>query len=760
MIKPPKISLPIFSSGQQYDSYPFERLDAPTLTYLYAHDEYAEYKRPCVPIVIRCLECFLQISQEFLSKISNTQIKRIAPRFLGFINSHLAPGSEAVVRERSMCAIKILGSLAAFNGLEYPYLTLDEKNLNKYRKEFCRADLNISKVQYWQGWPVTNKNGGTSFLPLSGFFRAYGPQFCEDVYDEAKQYLNGRSQSIIHGLKQLNEFCELNANYFNIEMLCSDVAMSEFWENFVIYFTVELYAEGEGQRLSTIATNWNGEFTNFVTQHLAARGIMSIGFTELPILPKRKSDYSNVKPARSGGGLVHSKLICDIPLQLTDTEALYNVFDQLKASMASIEQWAQDEIIDHDRRWARRKFESTYGVVREIHKPGYNQSDGSFIKWQRDRDNPNWYANAAKNFEHHNYAFLLERKAQVFPEPLAQVARELGLVTPGSLQPHCIMLILKHSNITSGFLENLELFDKNGKQIGLIDEESAPKLVGYKFRRGARFAEIVVHLDAYTAGVVQSIIRITDYARKYLQAIGDDNWRFLLLTAHRSFGTIRRPKLASYNATMGLLNEHAERLSLISSLPNQDAVDLLKRSTLSAVRATSAVLVYLETRSAIKMSEALGHARLDHSLLARYLPAPIWDFFQERWIRLFQAGIVLEAMSESKNILQASDFDSLKEIEDFLCNHALKFEEQNEDTDCDSIHEPQLIISVDYYVFRQLLKLERKSVNSESSLKSQLWADLSKKILVYCRDNLGDRPDLKSALAEATRSLEKSHEKS
>jgi hypothetical protein len=754
-MKAPQISLPIFSSGQQYDSYPFERLDAPTLAYLHAYDEFDDYKLPCAPAVIRCLECFLQISQEFLNRISNTQVKRIASRFLGFINSNLAPGSEAVVRDRSRCAIRILGSLAAFNGLEYPHLTLDEKSLNKYRTEFFRADLDISKIQYWQGWPVKNKNGRTSFLPLSGFFRAFGPQFCELLYNEAQQYLNGRTQTTIHGLKQLNEFCEINANRFNIEVLRSDVAMSEFWENFVIYFTVELYAEGEGQRLSTIATNWNGEFTNFVTQHLATSGIMSTGFTELPILPKRMSTHGNVKAARNGSGLVHAKLICDIPLQLTDTEALYRIFDQLKTSMASIEQWAQDEILDHDRRWARRKFESAYGVIREINKAGYNQSDGGLIKWQRDRANSNWYANAAKNFEYHNYAFLIKRSAQVFPEPLAQVARELGLVTPGSLQPHCIMLILKHNKITPGFLENLELFDKSGKQIGLIDEESAPKLVGYKFRRGVRFAEIVVNLDNYTVGVVRSIIRITDYARKHLQSIGDNNWRFLLLTGHKSFGTIRRPKLASYSVTMGLLNEHAERLSVISSINNQDAVELLKRSTLTAVRATSAVLVYLETRCAIKMSEALGHARLNHSLLSRYLPGPIWDFFQERWIRLFQAGVVLEAMRGSKNILKASDFNSLEEIENFLNNHALKFKEQPKDPDCDSIQEPQLLISVDYNVFRQLLKLERKSVTSESSLKTQLWADLSKKILSYSRVNLEDRPDLKLALEEATRSLEK-----
>ncbi|WVV47951.1 hypothetical protein THH46_30435 [Pseudomonas sp. NA13] len=72
------------------------------------------------------------------------------------------------------------------------------------------------------------------------------------------------------------------------------------------------------------------------------------------------------------------------------------------------------------------------------------------------------------------------------------------------------------------------------------------------------------------------------------------------------------------------------------------------------------------------MSEALGHKSFDPSLLARYLPAPIWDFFQDRWIRIFQAGIIIEAMDGSPYKLKASGFDTLEQVEEFLLNHSIQ----------------------------------------------------------------------------------------
>ncbi|MDF4881629.1 hypothetical protein P3558_25590, partial [Vibrio parahaemolyticus] len=65
-----------------------------------------------------------------------------------------------------------------------------------------------------------------------------------------------------------------------------------------------------------------------------------------------------------------------------------------------------------------------------------------------------------------------------------------------------------------------------------------------------------------------------------------------------------------------------------------------------------------------------GHEKKDANLLTSYLPKPLMDFFNDRWVRQFQNAILLEAMKDSVYRLDAVNM-SAEDIEEFLSNHGI-----------------------------------------------------------------------------------------
>src|SRR5262249_4299956 len=148
---------------------------------------------------------------------------------------------------------------------------------------------------------------------------------------------------------------------------------------------------------------------------------------------------------------------------------------------------------------------------------------------------------------------------------------------------------------------------------------------------------------------------------------GDDAWRYLFLTSGKGFTPAR---MCSQYAQARRRNPKGSFFDALKS-PTSDislerAEKLSARFNLGAVRASKGVLVYLETRSVKEMAKALGHKKYSPKTLSHYLPAPIFDFFQSRWIRIFQQGMIVEAMKESALLLEATEFRTMAEFHEFM----------------------------------------------------------------------------------------------
>lgn len=749
-------SLPIFSNGVHYDHYPYEQLNEyQRAIFTNATSSRGRLCSSVKQITLKSFECYLQITRQLATPRSQSKFRKVAEGFLGFLYSEKHIETTPLLRaQRARFFISIIPFLSEKYPTKKDYsFPLTIEAINKYISVLNSLEQCPKKIEYWRGWPLLNVSGGTHFLPLWAFYRKLGADFTRKLYSETHIFLSGRRYRAMPLLSNLGDFIEIQPSGITPTHLTSDVFMSEFWDRFVKYYVTTAYDSGKGQKLSTIASAWNVQFSAFVRNQLIPASLLSGGYAGLPVLPKRLyTDAASRISTGNDGTLVHSKLLHDIPLEITDQAAIYHIFDSLNASMNDLTTWAKAEVADLDARLNRRLREAPNGTLRWI--GGSGENEGGQIQWMRDRNNPACFANAARNIEEHSYSYIMERAVQIFASPFAETAYELGLATTGSLHPHCLLLVSLYPKITVGFLENLEIYDEHGKKIGFIPTDNGYQLVGYKLRRGHREAEQVISLCEYGAYLVQQIIDVTDYGRRYLQSTGDDNYRYLLLSAVRSFGKFQRPKLASVTTSPIPIERLVSGLKKYTNLDHAEATYLAQRANLSTIRATAGVMIYLESKSAKKMSEALGHKSFDPSLLARYLPAPIWDFFQDRWIRIFQAGIIIEAMDGSPYKLKASGFDSLEQVEEFLLNHSIKLPPEESNTRFSEARpDSSILVSLNEQIFEELLKLNDSRYKSSSHLQSSFWRDLSSKIITHVDSCLSDRPDIQFALSNAKNKL-------
>lgn len=530
-----------------------------------------------------------------------------------------------------------------------------------------------------------------------------------------------------------------------------------FWRSFMTYYLLTKYANGNGSKLTTLSDNWHNAFVHFVQSYLIPSGLFVEPWGEFPNFPAKITTGANTHIITSKDGVeVKVKLLTDIPLQLTDEEAMRLLFEKIQTDVDVATQWASWAVNDIWNRYKTRTELSSLGQM--VIKGNNSKNNGN--KWLADRNNPDYLKNAAATLNYYGHIVSKIDGQSILPTPLLQTAHELGLPNTSALLPHCILLIANHPAITPSFLENLELFDKNGKQTGFIETDGGYKLIGYKRRRGAKLAQQIILLNDTTTSLVEQIIALTTSIREYLKSKKDDNWRYLLLTSREGFTYPSRVKRLSSDCQVKIrVQKFAESLKNTSSLTSEQRIQYAKRFNLSSLRASSGVLVYLRTRSIKEMSQALGHAKLKGQLIERYLPEPILSFFQERWIRIFQAGILVEALKESDYLMEVSGFESIHELHEFLNIHALKLPHENQNemesysTAFCKKSEEVVRFGVNSSILTMMVSLQQAVQVATKTVheKAKYWAEISQHLISHIETQESYRPDLQAHLEKAKR---------
>jgi hypothetical protein len=671
----------IIQNMRSLQYYPFEQLN-PTILGMMNKvivDDSVSIRRKA-QLSLKLFECFLQISNKNNQIVELSNLKCFIKPFIGFLWSVSAISISSTARY-----VLTQRFLAIVNGVkiaDFSQFYIDKMRYHSASHE-CHDDVHDcikafailplveERVYYWQGWWSYNKTDMPWFIPLIDIYNCYGRTFTDRLFFQLDTAYVKRRRSITPGV---SDFCRwLPTSNYTLEQFAQPHAIDELFQKFLIHFMEMGYNNGEGSSVKQLIKRWR-TFITFVENNLLGSVFAEpIGQLIVPAPAPIKGGERRVKTTISGIE-VKEKLLTDVPLNLTDKQAIELLFQHIQSDFDHIITTATQMTKALWRNYLRRKTLAPIGKVKPV-KGTVSMSEQE-RQWIIHINNPNWLANASATFEadyfskDSNGAPLVTSSYSV---SVREAAYKLGLPKAYSLIPYMVLLVSEHPNIVASFLTDFELYDKHGKQTGFVELDKVWVLDGRKRRSGPANAQQVIVLTENSKAWIEQIIAITDCVRQYFKTRGNDSWRYLFLTCGKGF---RPERMGSQYAqakrrfsqgsfyhklctpSVGMSTEHANKLS--------------QRFDLGSLRASAGVLIFLKTRSAKTMAKALGHKEYSPKTLSHYLPEPVFDFFQSRWIRIFQQGIIIEAMKDSPQLLDATAFGSMDEFHEFMKNHALK----------------------------------------------------------------------------------------
>lgn len=385
------------------------------------------------------------------------------------------------------------------------------------------------------------------------------------------------------------------------------------------------------------------------------------------------------------GKFVKTKLISDIPLEICDDKSIYLLKNQVKQDINLINSWA-DSLINN--------FDENFNKA--------NNADANDLLLNQ------------QMFD------LLDFKPFLLTKLIS-----MAIITK---------LIIEHPMITEAFIRQLTT-----KSYIKIDNSSY--LVGYKPRKGSLLAEQKVLLNQYTDSLIIKWIKWTNVFREYFSLKTNKENNSLLLACSEHNNLIISEYKNNLYFRESIQEKIANYLHEEKNINIEDSKLFSKKITFTKIRASKAMNFYFDNESTSKMSEILGHESYKANLLSHYLPEPILQYYQNRWIRIFQKGIICEAMKDSNFLFQATNFQTSKQLDDFLTNHTIKNIPNNIDTlnldknkfslyEIENSHE--LYISINEENIGAMLALKdavEKSINKEK-IKNEVfkWCEFLDKL--------------------------------
>lgn len=625
-------------------------------------------------------------------------------------------------------------------------------------------DLDESKyndisLYHWACWPVVSSKGKYRYLNLSPLVESHGSEFAVQYYSRWKGFYAKQKAAVIKIPKTIANYLVENNTLWHADTFNDPIAVSQFFNE--LLKDVFLKANKKGHDLDSTIRFWNALASNvnevFIESRIWAEPF-GRGITKVPQL-KIKGTKTHISK-NSKGVEVHQKLITEVPLQVTDEQAIELLFSDIEKDIDIVRRWANSQASDLRKRQKRRIFLSRSGTpIKGISFTTRSMEDHG-------------HENICATFEENGfiaYKTTLPGRNVLLNFPRKKMAHLLGLPCGYTLFPFMALLVIDNPKITPSFLSEFDLYNKNGRLSGFVKTDFGYQLTGYKDRRKTNKSEQKIFLSPRSASIVRQVVEITSPLRNYLKSQGDDKWRKLFLTCGIGFsypiaGNVSAWKAggASFDTSIDYFKEVEKQFSSIIDLREEELKTFLRRISLSSIRASTGVLVYLKTQSVHKMAEALGHNKYSGAILKHYLPESILAFFQTRWIRIFQRAFVCEAMKGSSFLIEAANFRTMKELHDFLSSHAIKdIPEHLNNPEIINIKEQensfhdQVLISIDTGILSALLSLNRAVESSKSPAKvsglARYWSDMS--ALVEQEIENGTDPLLKRHLLVAKSKL-------
>lgn len=709
--------------------------------------------------LLKLFECFLQITGKRLSllNLSSPKFSLTIDLFIGALWSDRFVSASIIKRYNyTYLLYQMLTALqASIPALYFSKIFIESKSihvgLSIYVKRFELLALIEERVYCWRGWRIYSKSNMAWFVPLNGIYERYGYAFTERIFNQIKMIYAGKARSLTSGF---TDFCRwLPTSDYVLAQFDNAADVQRLFQDFFVHFLTTKYRNGEGSSVKHLIIRWR-RLISFMEKYFIGH-IFAEPYGKL-VLPQSTTiigEERRIKTTADGID-VKEKLLTDIPLHVTDEEALELLFSQIQTDYSHVVATAESEANNLWQRFQRRKTLAQKGVVKPIR--GTTDANEKSRQWITHKNNPDWLANSCATFESCGFTYDNNGRPLIcssYSLSVGEVAFELGLPTHYSLLPYIVLLVAEHPNIVKSFLTEFKLYNKQGKLTGFVQLDGGWVLDGFKHRSGVANAQQIVPLTIKSKMWIEQIIAMTDCVRQHLKMSGDDNWRYLFLSCGKSTIPGRMPAQYAHARRHSKKSFYDALYTPTQDITQEQAEKICARFNLGSLRASKAVLIYLETRNVEIMSKALGHKNYNPRALAHYLPTPIFSFFQSRWIRIFQQGMIVEAMKDSHLLLESTEFNSMNEFHDFMKNHALKtiptHLENPDDENIPSIPTlaSEIIFSINTAVLTMLISLQQAVANAKKRVcgRAIYWSEVAGHLVAHieCRSNHVSGEDFK-----------------
>ncbi|MFH4621239.1 hypothetical protein [Vibrio furnissii] len=563
------------------------------------------------------------------------------------------------------------------------HLTLNEIKLAYDKKisvdvsncltQFRKINIDKTKADYLNGWRVVSKEGKEYEVYLDTLYVNFGEVFTNKVHLALKNYaFTRKSSSLAQALNNLRKlFVGITTVYNDRDGLTIEALLSRnhvqvfFHKVFKVLFVRSQAAQNCPKNFHVL---WRNSI-NYYTECFINTGVFAE--PHKPFIVPDWKDPKDAAPTFSIGGNTtqpeNLRWFANIPLEIKDEEAVSIIQQRVERDMAHIKHVCLlkfEELLEREDR--NKAFQST-GLVKPLSGTlGYTQYI-NFVGADK-------LANTVATFYAHGIAVKDTTYVSFlgFHGNASQLITELNLPTKSTLNVLLTLLVMEHPLITPSWLAKWNLFDVNGNMVGYKQVGNQHIAVSCKSRKGATNAQQEVVLNEFSKSIVEFLIQHTRMSREHLKRKGDVNWRKMILTATTT--TVTRP--SCLNTTLLSATDFYDWIQdksffdMRSDITLKDAKAISYIHSLRSIRRHRGFQIYLDTRSMDAVAEALGHEKKDARLLTSYLPKPLMDFFNARWVRQFQNAILLEAMKNSVHRLDAVNM-SAQDIEEFLNNHGI-----------------------------------------------------------------------------------------
>jgi hypothetical protein len=722
--------MPVIGNTAQLYRYPYSAL-SPEAVKILTNVETESASPP--ELTAKILDCYCHILnlKIGIAELESSQFNSIVEGLLGALRDEELISSSLDRRRRHGRTLLTMASSLGSKNSSPITATWDVRLFDEFNHvwQLNKSRLCESSILYWNGWPVVSRKNKVSYLDFSRLWHSHGREFSEETYAVLKSDALKRARPLTTEMNALAGYLSSNADKWNVETFQDPILISEFFEGFMLDFFSTV--EREGRCLATAGKAWRDMIIVIEEIFIKSGRWAKPEDNDLP-----KPLISGTPPSkrnlitRSDGRVVNNKMMTEVPIDITDDEAISILFKEVEEDISIVKRWAKSQAAT----LRKAHLRSVHGACAGI-PLGVKKTKNVTRRNVDDLGVFNIYA----TFESEGFTSEPKAAQSRYGYNLKEVAEILGLPTNLSLFPFQCLLVIENASITGSFLEGFKLYDKNNKKSGFLKTDAGYMLVGYKDRRGKKLSEQKIPLSPRAAAIVRQVEQITQPLRDYLKKKGDPKWRELFLTCGKGFAYPISANTTPWTRNLikpgnPLCDKLVEEFMTHTNYRGEKILDFIKNVTLSKLRASCGVSVYLKTQSVNEMAKALGHHKQDGRLLGSYLNEAIEEFFEVRWVRIFQRAIVCEAMKSSVHFTQSAGFKTISELDNFLTNHALKAIPSNiidpEGVDNFRVDSAELYISIDEDVLTSLVSIERAVINSggvsDLGSKALYWAKFSK----------------------------------